>query len=212
MWLFSRSVVSDSLRAHGLQHARLWCPSLSPTVSSDSCPLSRWCHPAISSSVAPFSSCPQSFPASGSFPVSRLAGDYGERENPPSHSGSCWCEQYSQGLSYLQTPPALGGDPPLPWPSQRTPACLTPLCPRFTGTRSQMRQGCLRSAEGLWGLHRTHTARPAPALCLGPLRDPGQAPRLHEDTQSPLNPSLKCRSHEARTLGQVPGPSLLRWN
>ena len=61
-----------TLRPHGLQHARLPCPSLSPRVRSNSCPLSQWCHPTISSSVAPFSSRPQSFPASGSFPVSQL--------------------------------------------------------------------------------------------------------------------------------------------
>ena len=69
---FSRSVVSSSLQLHGLQHTRLPCPSLSPGACSDSCPLSQWCHPTISSSVVPFSSCPQSFPASGSFPMSRL--------------------------------------------------------------------------------------------------------------------------------------------
>ena len=65
--LFSCSVVSDSLRPHGLQHARLPCPSPSPGACSNSCPLSQWCHPTISSSVIPFSSCLQSFPASGSF-------------------------------------------------------------------------------------------------------------------------------------------------
>ena len=70
--LFSCSVVSDSLWLHGLQHARLSCPSWSPGVCSDSCPLSLWCHPTISSSVTPFSSCLQSFPASGSFPMSWL--------------------------------------------------------------------------------------------------------------------------------------------
>ena len=58
--LFSRSVVSTSLWPHGLQHARLPCPSPSPRVCSNSCPLSQWCHPTISSSVAPFFSCPQS--------------------------------------------------------------------------------------------------------------------------------------------------------
>ena len=69
---FSCSVVSDSLRPHGLQHARLPCPS--PTAGSylNSCPPCRWCHPTISSSVVPFSSCPQSFPASGSFPMSQF--------------------------------------------------------------------------------------------------------------------------------------------
>ena len=64
---FSRSVVSDSLRPHESQHARPPCPSLTPGVHSDSHPSSQWCHPAISSSVVPFSSCPQSLPASGSF-------------------------------------------------------------------------------------------------------------------------------------------------
>ena len=69
---FSCSVMSDSLSPHGLQHARLPCLSPTPGVYSNSCPSSRWCHPAISSSVVPFSSCPQSFPASGSFPESVL--------------------------------------------------------------------------------------------------------------------------------------------
>ena len=69
---FSCSVVSDSLPPHELQHARPPCPSPTPGVYSNSCPLSRWCHPAISSSVIPFSSCPQSLPASESFPMSQL--------------------------------------------------------------------------------------------------------------------------------------------
>ena len=72
MLLFSRSVVSDSLRHHGLQHARLPCPSLSPRACSNSCPLSWWCHPTISSSVVLFSSCFQSFPESGCFQMSQL--------------------------------------------------------------------------------------------------------------------------------------------
>ena len=70
--LFSCSVVSDSLWPHGLQHTRPPCPSLSPRACPNSCPSSRWCHPAIASSVVPFSSCPQSCPASGSFPRSQL--------------------------------------------------------------------------------------------------------------------------------------------
>ena len=69
---FSRSVMSDSLRPHESQHARPPCPSPTPGVHSDSRPLSQWWHPAISSSVIPFSSCPQSLPASGSFPMSQL--------------------------------------------------------------------------------------------------------------------------------------------
>ena len=69
---FSHSVVSDSLQPHESQHARPPCPSPTPGVHSNSCPSTRWCHPAISSSVVPFSSCPQSLPASGSFPMSQL--------------------------------------------------------------------------------------------------------------------------------------------
>ena len=68
----SHSVMSDPLWPHGLQHARPPCPSSTPGVYSNSCPLSQWCHPTISSSVVPFSSCLQSFPASGSFPVSQV--------------------------------------------------------------------------------------------------------------------------------------------
>ena len=69
---FSRSVVSDSFWPHGLQHARPPCPSLAPRIYSNSCPLSWWCHPTISSSVVPFFSCLQSFAVSGSFQMSQL--------------------------------------------------------------------------------------------------------------------------------------------
>ena len=69
---FSRSVVSDSLQPHEVQHVTLPCPSPTPTACSNSCPSSQWCHPAISSSVIPFFSCPQYFPASGSFPMSQF--------------------------------------------------------------------------------------------------------------------------------------------
>ena len=72
LFLFSQPVVSNPWRPQGLQQARLPCPSLSPRVCAGSYPLSRWCHSTISSYVAPFSSCPQSFPASGSFPMSGL--------------------------------------------------------------------------------------------------------------------------------------------
>ena len=68
--MFSCSVVSDSLQPHGLQYSSLFCPLLSPKICSNSCPSSWRCYLTISSSVAPFSSCPQSFPASGSFPMS----------------------------------------------------------------------------------------------------------------------------------------------
>ena len=82
---FSYSVVSYSLRPHGLQHARSPCPSPTPWFNSNSCPWNRWCHPTISSSVVPFSSsvvpfssCPQSFPASRSFPMSHFFASGGQ--------------------------------------------------------------------------------------------------------------------------------------
>ena len=78
-----------TLQHHGLQHTRLPCPSLSPGVCSSSCPLSVWCYPTISSSVALFSSCPQSFPASGSFPMSQFF----------TSGGRCWSLSFSIRLS-----------------------------------------------------------------------------------------------------------------
>ena len=74
--LFSRSVLSGSLQPHG--HTRLPCPSPSPRACSTSCPLTQWCHPAIPFSVVPFSSCTQSFPASGSFQMSQLFASGGQ--------------------------------------------------------------------------------------------------------------------------------------
>ena len=75
---FSHSVMSDSLWPHGLQHARLPCPSPTPRAYSNSGPSSQWYHPTISSSVVPFSSCPQSFPASGSFQMSQFFASSGQ--------------------------------------------------------------------------------------------------------------------------------------
>ena len=75
---FSHLVVSSSLRPHGLQPSRPPCPSLTARVYSNSCPLSQWCHPTISSSVVPFSSCLQSFPATGCFQMSQLFASGGQ--------------------------------------------------------------------------------------------------------------------------------------
>ena len=98
---FSCSVISDSLWPHGLQHTTPPCPSPTPGIYSNSCPSSRWCHPAISSSVIPFSSCPQSLPASESFPMSQLF---------------TWCGQ-SIGVSPLASvlPVNTQGWSPLEW-------------------------------------------------------------------------------------------------
>ena len=75
---FSHSVMSDSLWPHELQHARRPCPSPTPRIHPNPCPSSQWCHPTMSSSVIPFSSCPQSFSASGSFPMSQLFASGGQ--------------------------------------------------------------------------------------------------------------------------------------
>ena len=117
----SRSVVSDSLWPHELQHARPPCPSPTLRVYSNSCPWSWWCHPAISSSVIPFSSCPQSLPASGSFPLSQLF-EWGGQSIGVSASASVlpmntqdwsplgwtgWISLQSKGLSRVFSTPQL---------------------------------------------------------------------------------------------------------
>ena len=94
---FSHSVMSDSLPTHESQHARPPCPSQTPRVDSDSHPSSQWCHPAISSSVVPFSSCPQSLPASESFPMSQLFA-WGGQSTGVSASAS-FLPKKSQGWS-----------------------------------------------------------------------------------------------------------------
>ena len=104
---FSHSVVSDSLQSHESQHARPPCPSPAPGVYSNSCPSSRWCHPAISSSVVAFSSCPQSLPASGSFPMSQLFAWGGPKYWSVSFSISPSSEHpglisFSSGVQYAQ--------------------------------------------------------------------------------------------------------------
>ena len=78
LYQFSHSVVSNSFWPHEPQHARPPCPSPTPRVYPNSCPLSQWCHPTIPSSVIPFSSCPQSFPASGSFQMSQIFASGGQ--------------------------------------------------------------------------------------------------------------------------------------
>ena len=93
----SHSVVSNSLRPHELQHARPPCPSPTPGVHSDSPPSSQWCHPAISSSVVPFSSCPQSLPASESFPRSQLFAWGGQSTGVPALAS--FLPKKSQGWS-----------------------------------------------------------------------------------------------------------------
>ena len=101
--------MSDSLWPHELQHARLPCPSLSPWVCSNGCPLSQWWHPTISSSVIPFSSCLQYFPASGSFPVSQFFTSGGQSIEASASASvlamniQCWFPLGLTGLISLQS-------------------------------------------------------------------------------------------------------------
>ena len=111
---FSHSVVSDSLRPHRLQDARLPCPSPTPRAYSSSCPLNRWCHPTISSSVIPFSSCPQSFPASGYFPLSQFFASGGQSIGA-SASASVLPMNIQEWF-----PLGLVGSPCSPWDSQES--------------------------------------------------------------------------------------------
>ena len=114
---FSRSVVSDSLQPHGLQHARLPCTSPTPRACSNSCPSSQWCHPTISSSVVPFSSRLQSFPASGCFQMSQLFASGGQSIGVSASTsvlpmniqdwfpleGTSWISLQSKGLSRVSS-------------------------------------------------------------------------------------------------------------
>ena len=97
---FSRSVLSDSLRPHGLQHSRPPCPSPIPGVYSNSCPLSWWCHPTISSSVIPFSFCLQSFLASGSFPMSLFTEGVKLLELQLQHQSFQWIKWIKRNLKF----------------------------------------------------------------------------------------------------------------
>ena len=129
---FNGSVMSDSLRQHGLQHARPHCPSPTPGACSDSCPLSWWCHLTISSSVIPFSSCLQFSPASGSYPMSLIQWASGGQSIGASASASVlsmniqdwfplgwtgWISLQSKGLSRVfpnttvQKPQFFGSQP-----------------------------------------------------------------------------------------------------
>ena len=96
--------MSDSLWPHELQHFRLPCPSLSPWACSNSFLLSQWCHPTVSSSVTPLSSCPQSFPASGSFPVSRFFTSHGQ-----SIGASAWASVFPVNIQGKWFPVGLTG-------------------------------------------------------------------------------------------------------
>ena len=139
---FSRSVMSDSLQPHELQHTRPPCPSPAPGVYPNPCPSSRWCHPTISSSVFPFSSCPQSFPASGSFQMSQLfaSGDQSIRVSASAsvlpmntQDWSClgwtgWISLQSKGLSRVFSNTTVQG-------LKHTRVCMTASWDTFISIR-----------------------------------------------------------------------------
>ena len=106
---FSCPVMSDSLQPHGLQHTRSSCPSPTPEAYSNSCPSRRWCHSAISSSVIPFSSCLQSFPASGSFLMSRLFSSGGQNIGASASSLYKLIGSFPGGLEVKDLPASAGG-------------------------------------------------------------------------------------------------------
>ena len=133
LW-FNHSVLSNSFWPHGLQHSRLPCPSPSPGACSNSCPLSPWCHPTISSSVTPFSSCPQSFPASGSFPMSWLLAS-GSKSTGASTSASVlpvnnqgWFPLWLTGLISLRSSGLIKD-----WNSKASNSLFLPHHPVITG-------------------------------------------------------------------------------
>ena len=101
---FSHLVISNWLRSHGLQHTRLPCPSPTPRTNSNSGPSSQWCHPTISSSVIPFSSCLQSFPASGSFQITQFFTSGGQKiQNWFPLGWTGWISLQSKGLSRVSS-------------------------------------------------------------------------------------------------------------
>ena len=140
--------MSNSLQPHGLQHTRLPCPSLSPRVCLYSCPLSQWCHSTISSSAARFSSCPQSFPASGSSPVSW-----------PFASGA---QNIGASASASVLPMNVQGWFPLGLTG------LTSCCPRDSWRKKwQVSQTRNQDIESPYGLTSSWTTEPYMALNLG---------------------------------------------
>ena len=144
---FSHSVVSDNLQPHQLQHARTPCPSPTPGIHSDSHSSSPWCHPAISSSVIPFSSCPQSLPASESFPMSQLFA-WGSQSTGVSALAS-FLPKKSQGWSPSEW---TGGSPCSPRDSQES----SPT-PQFKSINSSalsfLRSPTLTSIHDYWKNH-----------------------------------------------------------
>ena len=136
----SCSVVSNSLWLHELQHARPPCPSPIPRVHPNSCPSTRWCHPAISSSVVPFSSCPQSLPASDSFPMSQLFAWGGQSigvsalasflpKNTQDWSPLEWTDAKVHGISFARIWSGL----PFPSPGDLPDPGIEPMSPALAG-------------------------------------------------------------------------------
>ena len=170
---FSRSIVSDSLPPHELQHARPPCPSQTPGVHSDSSPSSQWCHPAISSSGVPFSSCPQSLPASESFPMSQLFAWGGQSTGVSASTSfprlSKWQSSISAPSVSSEETQAQRGECPA-WDhsaGQHRAESNTQLSLPQTGTCLSVPQCghhcAISQPEGLWRFLLTPKARPTSA-------------------------------------------------
>ena len=193
--------MSDSLQHHGLQHARLPCPSPTPRVCSNSCPLSQWCHPTISSSVIPFSCCLQSFPASGSFPVSQFFTAGGQ-----SIEASCFCIKHSNGFPHgpQNKAPVSQSGVFLTCPQLSSAGAKPPPCsvfsshPTFPGTPALLPSGLCASVLSAW-------SRPPPPF---PWCIPADAPHsqrgpLPQEASPPLPRSLcaPCFIQHCSSLG-----------
>ena len=161
---FSRSVVSDCLWPHGLQDARLPCPSPTPGACSDSCPSSQWCHPTISSSLVPFSSRLQSFPASGSFPMSQFFTSGGKRIGVPASASVLptniqdWFSPGLTGWISLQSKRLSESSPTLQFKSISSLALsfLVPLSHPYTTTGKNLPLTRIR----LWCVSNTFVSYP----------------------------------------------------
>ena len=152
----SLSVMSDSLRPHESQHARPPCPSPTPGVHPNPCPLSQWCHPTISSSVIPFSSCPQSLPASGSFPMSQLF-TWGGQSTGVSASTSVlpmntqdWCPLGWTGWISFQSRDCQESSPTPQFKSINSPVLSFLLSPILTSIHDQWKNHSLDQMDLCW--------------------------------------------------------------
>ena len=172
--------MSDSLRPHELQHARPPCPSPTPEVYPNSCPLSQWCHPTIPSSVVPFSSCPQSFPASGSYQMSQLLASGGQSIEVSASTSVLPMNTQDWSFQWIWNSSSVNWDLYLfPWCSEQKESYLVQLSQSI----NTMTWHCFKSAAKstcamlVWQLgisDKMHSTRSvSPLIPLSPFRKSG---------------------------------------